>query len=31
MGNPDISGMIDLIYQLNEIFDLIQDEAVRTL
>jgi hypothetical protein len=31
MGDPDINRVIDLFYQLNEIFDLLQHDAVRTL
>jgi hypothetical protein len=31
MGEPDSRRVIDVSYQLNEIFDLLQHDAVRTL
>jgi len=31
MGGPGLTGVIDVFYQLNEIFDLLQRGAVRTL
>jgi hypothetical protein len=31
MGAPDTGNVIDFFYQLNEIFDLLQHGALRTL